>query len=473
MSDSYYQRLTQLDHSFLIYEGPNSPMHVGATQIFEAAPLRRPEGGLDIERIEEYVQSRLHVIPRYRQRLARTPIEGHPIWIDDPRFNIRYHVRHTRLPRPGDERLLKRTVGRIYSQHLDRGKPLWEMWVIEGLAGDRVAIVSKIHHCMVDGISGVDLLAALLTEKPIESFEAPHMWLPRAAPSAAQLALEEAERVVKAPLSAASAILDLARDEDHARERLAARFGALGSFVASGGGVVASSTSINQPIGPYRRVDWLAMDLLHMKRVAKHLGGTVNDVILATAAGGLRRFLKRARQEDLRKLDFRVLAPVSLREASEHGKLGNRVSAWVVPLPIGERDPIRRFERVRETTAELKRNHAALAADTIAQLTEWTGTTLLSLGARLMTVSVPFNLVVTNVPGPRETLYLLGAQLLESHPLIPLMGNLSTGIALMSYRGTLSWGFCADWDLVPDLHELALAMDRSFAKLAAAAGVEA
>jgi len=473
MSDSYYQRLTQLDHSFLVYEGPNSPMHVAAAQIFEAAPLRRPAGGLDIERIEEYVQSRLHAIPRYRQRLARTPIEGHPIWIDDPRFNIRYHVRHTRLPRPGDERLLKRAVGRIFSQHLDRGKPLWEMWVIEGLTGDRVAIVSKIHHCMVDGVSGVDLIAALLTAEPIESFEPAHGWLPRAAPSAAQLALDEAERAIKAPFSAASAILDLARDEDHAREHLAARFGALGSFVSGGAGVTASSTSINQPIGPYRRVDWLAMDLLHIKRVAKQLGGTVNDVVLATAAGGLRRFLKRARQEDLRKLDFRVLAPVSMREASEHGKLGNRVSAWVVPLPIGERDTIRRFERVRETTAELKRTHAALAADTITRLTEWTGTTLLSLGARLMNVSVPFNLVVTNVPGPRETLYLLGAQLLESYPLIPLIGNLSTGIALMGYRDTLSWGFCADWDLVPDLHELALAVDRSFAKLAAAAGVEA
>ena len=473
MSDSYYQRLTQLDHSFLIYEGPNSPMHVGATQIFEAAPLRRPEGGLDIERIEEYVQSRLHAIPRYRQRLSRTPIEGHPIWIDDSRFNIRYHVRHTRLPRPGDERLLKRKVGRIFSQHLDRGKPLWEMWVIEGLAGDRVAIASKIHHCMVDGVSGVDLLAALLTAEPIEDFEPAHAWLPRAAPSAAQLALDEAERAIKAPFSAASAILDLARDEDHARKRLVARLGALGSFVSGAGGATASSTSINQPIGPYRRVDWLAMDLRQVKRVAKQLGGTVNDVVLATAAGGLRRFLKRARQEDLRKLDFRVLTPVSTREASERGKLGNRVSAWVVPLPIGERDPIQRFERVRETTAELKRNHAELAADTITQLTEWTGTTLLSLGARLMDVSVPFNLVVTNIPGPRETLYLLGAQLLESHPLIPLMGNLSTGIALMSYRDTLSWGFCADWDLVPDLHELALAVDRSFAKLAAAAGVEA
>ena len=158
MTDFHYERLSQLDHSFLIYEGPSSPMHVGATQIFEAAPLRRPAGGIDLERIEEYVLSRLHRLPRYRQRLASTPIEKHPIWIDDPRFNLRYHLRHTRLPRPGDERLLKRTVGRIVSQHLDRGKPLWEMWLIEGVEGDRVAVVSKIHHCMIDGISGVDLL---------------------------------------------------------------------------------------------------------------------------------------------------------------------------------------------------------------------------------------------------------------------------------------------------------------------------
>ena len=157
MTDFHYERLSQLDHSFLIYEGPNSPMHVGATQIFEAAPLRRPTGGIDLERIEEYVLSRMHRLPRYRQRLAATPLEKHPIWIDDPRFNLRYHLRHTRLPRPGDERLLKRTVGRIVSQHLDRGKPLWEMWLIEGVEGDRVAVVSKIHHCMVDGISGVDL----------------------------------------------------------------------------------------------------------------------------------------------------------------------------------------------------------------------------------------------------------------------------------------------------------------------------
>lgn len=472
MTDFCYDRLTQLDHSFLIYEGPNAPMHVGATQVFEAEPLRRPEGGIDLERIESFVLSRLHRIPRYRQRLAWTPIERHPIWIDDARFNIHYHIRHTRLPRPGDDRVLKRTIGRIFSQHLDRGKPLWEMWVIEGLAGDRVAIVSKIHHCMVDGISGVDLLAVLLSADPVAAPDPPRAWLPRPAPGTAQLARDEAKRALRTPLDVAAALWDLARDADHARERLATRLGALGTFVTRGGNAIASSTSINQPIGPYRRVDWLEMDLQRVRNVAKQLGGTVNDVVLATVAGGVRRFLKRVRQEDLRKLDFRVMAPVSTRDASQRGKLGNRVSAWVVPLPVDERDPIARYERVRQATAELKRSHAALAADTVAQLTEWTGTTLLSLGARLMDVTLPFNLVVTNVPGPRDRLYLLGAELIESHPLIPLLGHLATGIALMSYRDRLSWGFCADWDLVPDLHEFVLAVEHSFRKLAEAAGVE-
>jgi len=467
MADSFYERLSQQDHSFLLYEGPNSPMHIGAVQIFEAAPLRRPQGGIDLERIEEYVASRLHRIPRYRQRIARTPIEGRPIWIDDPHFNIRYHVRHSRLPRPGDERLLKRTVGRIFSQHLDRGRPLWEMWLIEGLEGDRLAIVTKIHHCMVDGISGVDLLAALLTPEPVEKGDPPHAWIPRKAPSVSELARDEAERALRAPLEAAAGLWHVARDDDHARERLVHRLGAIGRTLGSG--VSASATSINQPVGPYRRVDWLEMDLGRVRGLAKKLGGTVNDVVLATTAGAVRRFLRRSRQEDVRNLDFRVMAPVSMREAGERGGLGNRVSAWIFPLPVGVRDPLARFQRVHETTAELKHSHAALAGDTVMQLSEWTGTTLLSLGARLVETSVPFNLCVTNVPGPRETLYLLGAPLVASHPLIPLVGTLSTGIALMSYRDKLSWGLCADWDLVPDLHDFALAIERSFERLASAA----
>jgi WS/DGAT/MGAT family acyltransferase len=306
---------------------------------------------------------------------------------------------------------------------------------------------------------------------PVTAEDPPHAWLPRPAPSAAQLARDEAERVLRAPLGAAGALWDLARDEDHARDRLGRRLAALGRLVTSSDGPTATATSINQPVGPYRRVDWLPMDLGRLRHVAKQTGGTVNDVVLAVTAGAVRRFLKRSRQEDVRKLDFRVMAPVSMRDAAERGKLGNRVSAWVVPLPVGERDPLARLERVRSATADLKRTHAALAADTVAQLTEWTGTTLLTLGARLMDMTVPFNLVVTNVPGPRDPLYLLGSQLLESHPLIPLMGHLSTGIALMSYRDTLSWGLCADWDLVPDLHEFTLAVEHSFRKLAEAAGV--
>jgi WS/DGAT/MGAT family acyltransferase len=470
VSDFHYERLTQLDHSFLIYEGPGSPMHVGATQLFEAAPLRRPTGGLDLERIEEYVLSRIHRLPRYRQRLAATPLEKHPIWIDDARFNLRYHVRHTRLPRPGDERLLKRTAGRIVSQHLDRGKPLWEMWLVEGVAGDRLAVVTKIHHCMVDGIAGVDLLSVLLTPEPAEKIEPPHPWLPRPAPPASELARDEVGRALRLPLDAAAGLLRLARDEDHARERLGERLAALrrqGGRSLGG----ATPTPLNQPVGPYRRVDWLAMDLGRMRRVAKALGGTVNDVVLAVAAGGVRRFLRRSRQEDVDGIDFRVMAPVSTRDAAERGKAGNRVSAWIVRLPLDERDPVRRFERVREATRELKESKAALAADTLAQVTEWTGPTLLSLGTRLVNVAVPFNMVVTNVPGPRHALYLLGSRMLEAHPIVPLMGNLATGIALMSYRDTLSWGFTADWDLVPDLHELVLAVEHSFDKLCEAAGL--
>jgi WS/DGAT/MGAT family acyltransferase len=469
VSDYAYQRLTALDRSFLVYEGPTTPMHVGATQIFEAGPLRGADGAIDVERVEQYVLSRLHKVPRYRQRLATTPLEGAPIWVDDPHFNVHYHVRHTRLPRPGDERLLKRTAGRILSQHLDRGKPLWEMWLVEGLEGDRVAIVTKVHHCMVDGISGVDLLAALLSPERDAPVEPPHAWIPRPAPSAAQLARDRLADALRAPFSAASGVLDLLRDRDGVRTRLAERLDAVARF-ATRGIAGASPTSLNQPIGPYRRIDWLEMDLPAMKRVARKLGGTLNDVVLSVAAGGLRAFLSRARQEDVDRLDLRAAVPVSTRQASDRGKLGNRVAAWLVKLPVGERDPVARFEQVRAHTAEMKATRAALAADTLEQVSEWTGATLLQLGTRLMDLSLPINLVITNVPGPREPLYLLGAEMLAIHPMVPLMGHLATGMALMSYRDVVSWGFSADWDLVPDLHELVLAVDRSFRDLREAAG---
>ncbi len=434
-----YERLSQLDNAFLVYEDHDAHMHVAATQIFEAAPLRGSDGALDIERLQEYVLSRLHRIPRYRQRLAWTPVEGHPIWVDDASFNIRYHVRHSRLPRPGDERTLKRVAGRILSQQLDRGKPLWEMWVIEGLEGDRVAIVSKTHHCMIDGVSGADMMSVLMSAEPTRKIEPPPPWVPRPEPGTSELLVDTVLRTAAAPLAAAGALARIARDEDHARHALLERLRATGRLLASGMRA-ASNTPINQRIGPYRRVDWLPMDLGAVRDVKKRFGATVNDVVLATTAGAVRRYLRDSRNVDVDALDFRVMAPVSLRGGAQRGGVGNRVSSWIVPLPVGESDPLRRLERVRETTGELKRSKQALGAETLTAAAEWTGTTLLSLGARLMNYGQPFNMVVTNVPGPRGPLHLLESRMLAAHPMVPLVGQLSTGIALFSYGDQLSWG---------------------------------
>jgi WS/DGAT/MGAT family acyltransferase len=469
VSDFFYSRLSELDGSFLIYEGPNSPMHVAAVQTYKAAPLRRRDGAIDLERISEYVASRLHHIPRYRQRVERAPLDRHPIWVDDARFNLRYHIRHSRLPRPGGEETLKRTCARILEQRLDLHKPLWELWVVEGLEDDRVALLSKTHHCMIDGVSGVDLLSILMTPEPTEKIDPPPVWMPRRAPTALEYVASEARRRIAIPLHAAGALRKLVSNEADARSDLRGRISAAGRFIAA---TFAGSTPtpINQPIGPHRRFDWLTMDLDEIDQVRKRLGGTLNDVILTTTAGAMRRFLKHMRQTDVDNLQFKVMAPVSLREASERGRLGNRVTAWLVPLPIAERDPLKRLSSVRKTTERLKQQHEALGADAVTQLVEWIGATPIALGARLFEQSQPpFNLVVTNVPGPRRPLFLLGAQMLEAHPWMPLLGQLSVGIALFSYLRTLSWGFTGDWDLVPDLHELVSAVQEAFTELKRAA----
>ena len=466
-----FDRLTQLDNSFLIYEDtqPQAAMHVASTQIHDARPLQLDDGSLDIERIQEYVLSRLHRIPRYRQRLMYTPIEGHPVWVDDASFNIRYHVRHSRLPQPGDVRQLKRMVGRIFSQRLDREKPLWELWVIEGLEGDRVAVLSKVHHCMVDGVSGAELIAALLTSEPQEKPDPAQPWHPRDVPSSTTLGIGELTRAVNAPALGAAALARLVRDENDDRHQLAERMRALGRILADLGG--ADPLPFNEPVGPHRRVDWMPMELEEIKEVRHAVGGTVNDIVLAVTAGAVRHFLVHARGLPLHDELLRVMAPVSVRRENEQRDLGNRVSVWTLDLPISEPDPLTRLEVICRATAELKETKSALGAELLTQATEWTGSGLLSLGARLAILGTPFNLVVTNVPGPRVPLFLMEAPLLEIHPHLPLMGNLGLGIALFSYDGTLSWGFTADWDVVPDLHELVLATDASFAELREAAGL--
>lgn len=460
-----YERLSALDNSFLIFEGPNAYMHVASTMVFETGPLRREAGGIDAGAIRSLIGASLHRIPRYRQKLAWIPFQNHPVWIDDDRFHLDYHVRHTGLPRPGSDEQLKRLSARIMQQHLDRDRPLWEIWIVEGLDKERFALVSKVHHCMVDGISGVDLMKVLMSPKPSRPVtdEEPPRFLPRPAPSALELLRHELERFLLLPFQAVRDVRGFVREAEDARREvlvhLRAAAGVLGSGVRS-----ASPTPLNRPIGPHRRFDWTTMDIAELKAVRRALGGSLNDVVLAIVTGAVQRFLER-RGVRPGGLDFRVMAPVSVRSDEQGGTLGNRVSAWVLPLPLDEDDPRARLRRIAERTSELKDARSAVGAEVLTQVAEWTPSNLLALGARNVTRVLPFNLVVTNVPGPQVPMYMAGARMVEVHPHVPLAGNLGLGIALLSYDGRIHWGFNADYDIVPDLEAFVADIREALAEL--------
>jgi diacylglycerol O-acyltransferase len=470
----HYDRLSALDRSFLDLEGANTHMHVAGCFLFDKGPLATSSGGVDIDKIRDYVASRLHRIPRYRQRIAYIPVENHPVWVDDDSFNIHYHVRHTALPAPGDERQLKRLCGRIMSQQLDRGKPLWEMWVVEGIEHDRFALICKTHHCMVDGISGVDLLAVLLSPAPDKDFEPAARWMPNATPSGGTLLRDAVLRRFELPIAMAGAVGAALRDPGAAAERATEAVTAFGETIRTALSP-ATDTPLNRPIGPHRRFDWVGFDIDEVKRVKNHLGGTVNDVVLATVAGAVGRFLEQrgipvSRQ---RGMDFRAFCPVSVRTDNERGALGNRVSGMVAKLPIAEQDPQRRVERVREITKMLKETKQALGAELLTSVSEWTAPTLASMASRLAFENRTANIVVTNVPGPQIPLYLLGARMTETYPMVPLFSSQGLGIALFSYSGGLYWGFVCDWDQFPDLHDFVCAIDASFRELCDAADAAA
>jgi WS/DGAT/MGAT family acyltransferase len=468
-----YDRLTFLDSSFLMMETPTSPMHIAACATFEAGPLQTAEDGIDIDKVRSYIASRLHLIPRYRQRLAHTPIGNHPIWVDDEHFNIDYHVRHSALPKPGDERQLRRLAARLIAQHLDRRKPLWEIWILEGLADPATFVmISKVHHCMVDGLSSVDLMKVLLTAEPTEVFDPPVRWRPRPGPSRRSLVMDSLQRLTCLPVDIARNLPRMLGEVMDPDSALRAGANVVRETLGAGGRV--SVTPLNQRIGPHRRLDWLTIDLADVKAVKRRLGGTLNDVVLATVAGALRRFLQR-RGVNLGSLDFRVMAPVSVRSEQDHDTLGNRVSAWTVPMPLRERDPLARLRHIRATTQGLKDSKQALGAEVLTQMGEWTPSTLLALGARLAVTALPFNLIVTNVPGPQQFLYMLGAKMTDNFGFIPLTDSLCLGVVLFSYAGKLCWGFTGEWELVPDLSEFGTDVEASFKELyglaAPAAGV--
>ncbi len=455
MAYSHYERLSALDMSFLAMEDGKAHMHIGSVAVFDAEPLRGEAGGLDFPRILGFVESQLHKVPRFRQVLAWVPGFGHPVWVDDVRFNLLYHVRHTALPEPGDERQLKRMAGRILSQEFDRGKPLWENWFVDGLAGNRFAIISKMHHCMADGISGLDLGTVLMGRSPDYQAQPARAWLPRPAPKGSRLFLGELSHRARAPLALLRGLRGASeggtrdsRDSVWTGDALRGLVESVKSNLAS-----PSETPLNVPIGPHRRFDWTRLPLREVREIGVRAGGKVNDVVLAVATGALRGFLRR-RGVRVEGLDFRAFVPVSVRRAAEQHKLGNRVSGMVARLPVDEEDPWRRLTRVVELTRELKSSNQSRGGDLLNHLVDLLPTPLLEQLWRRVGQSSAANLVITNVPGPQFPVYMLGARMLASYPLVPLLSNHALGIALFSYDGGLFWGFNSDWDALPDLHDV-------------------
>lgn len=459
MAYSHGERLTALDTTFLDLEAPNVHMHVGSVGIFDPGPLAVGDAGIDFDQALALADTALARVPRFRQKLARTPVSGHPVWVDDAHFNLLYHLRHTALPLPGGERQLKRLVGRIMSQKLDRSKPLWELWFVEGLEGGQLAVISKVHHCMIDGVSGVDLLGAFMG--PNESHRPSpreYSWIPRPHPSPGRLLTDELKRRASLPFRAMHGIGQALREPARSLDGTTHAASGLAQGLAKALSP-ASATSLNAPIGPHRRFDWTRTDFSAIREVRKKLGGTLNDVVLACVAGATRHFLG-GRGDDLSEIDFRAFVPVSTRTAAQRGRLGNRVSMLVATLPVNEPDPRRRFERIKKETTQLKESGQSRGAEVIEEISDWTATAVLTRFSRLAASRRSYNLVVTNVPGPQHPVYLSGARLLESFPLVPLFENQGLGVALFSYDDALYWGFNADRDVVPDLHDFVLAIDR-------------
>jgi diacylglycerol O-acyltransferase / wax synthase len=450
-----------LDELFLHLEGPNTHMHVGGVAIFEGPPP-------DYEEVLDMVRRRLGMVPHFRRKLAFVPFGlGRPVWVDDSHFNLEYHVRQTALPQPGDAQRLKRLTARIMSQQLDRSKPLWELWIAEGLQGDRFALISKTHHCLIDGVSGADIMSVMLDMGPEPQDFQSEPWRPSPEPSADQLLVDALKERLTSPAEIARSMQSALMDPGKIPGRLTETAKALGAFV--GGGFAAPPSSLNQPIGPHRRFETILTDLADFKRVKDSLGGTVNDVVLAVCSGGLRHLL-RARGENVDELELRAMVPVSVRAEAERGALGNRVASLWAALPVYEDDPVERLQIVREEMKDLKDSGQAVGAQLLTTLGEYAPPTILAQASRLVARQRAFNLVITNVPGPQFSLYALGRKMREVYPVLPLSDNTTLGIALFSYDGSVGFGLLSDYDTAPDLPVLAEGIEKAIAELLQAAG---
>lgn len=466
MAQEHLDRLTAVDASFLHQEGPDSHMHIGALVTLEGPPP-------SMEDFLDSLRGRLHLVPRYRQKLANPPLgSGRPLWVDDPDFVLEYHVRHTALPSPGSDEQLRNLVARIYSQQLDRDKPLWEMWLVEGLHDGSWAIITKTHHAAVDGISGVDIGTVLfdITPVPREVEHPDRPWQPHRQPAPLDLlasGVRGALRTgIKAVEQAVETVANPTRSVDAVREAVEG----VGE-VAWAALNPAPTTPLNVPIGPHRRFVGVRGRLSDFKLVKDVYGGTVNDVVLTACAGGLRRWL-RLRGQRTEGLELRALVPVSLRQEGQANQLGNQIAAMRGPLPVYIADPVERLKTVSAAMQDLKSSKQALGAEVLAGVQNFAPPTLLGVASRLQFSTRLFNTIVTNVPGPQFPLYVLGREMQAVFPIAFLPREHALATAIISYNGWLNFGLLGDYDALPDLDTLADAIEASIDELVTLAQAE-
>jgi len=480
MTQRHLDRLTPVDASFLHQESSSSHMHVGGLTIIEGPPPT-------MEEFLEAIRGRLHLVPRYRHKLAFTALDsGRPLWVDDPSFNLEFHVRHTALPAPGDWDQLRDLTARIFSQALDRSRPLWEMWLIEGLSPDiggdgrpqagrgdpraaGFALISKTHHALIDGIAGVDLATVLfdLTPEPAPTRHSGRPWKPHPEPDAAELVAVGVRAAVRAGAQIVEGLLGaLAHPERTMTSALEAAEG-IGEVIWAGLNP-APPTPLNVEIGPHRRFVGVAASLEDFKLCKNVLGGTVNDIVLTVVTGALRSFMI-ARGVRTEGLELRALVPVSVRTVGERHEMGNRIAAMRGPLPVYIADPVQRLRFVRHAMDGLKESKQALGAEVIAGAQNFAPPTILAQASRLNFSTRLFNLIVTNVPGPQFPLYVLGRRMERVYPVAFLPQNHALAVAIMSYAGEMNFGLLGDFDALPDIESIGESIAEELAALVAIA----
>jgi diacylglycerol O-acyltransferase len=460
------ERLSTLDASFLSLEKPNAHMHFAGLSIFDPSTGR--DGCLDFDEVSNLLASRIHLIPRLRQKLASVPFGlGRPVWVDDPEFDLQFHLRKATVSSPGGPRELADLVQRIHSQPLDRSKPLWETYVIDGLEGGYRAKLSRVHHSMVDGLAGMYIAGHFLDGTPEPRAIEPEEWRPDPSPSGPRLLRDAFAEAVADPVrsaaDAARSILDSAPEVVAAAQRFVA-----GAASLAGQGIAANGP-FNAEVTTTRRFAMVNVDVSEAEDIKRSLGGTMNDLVLTVVAEGLNRLFES--RGDSSPTELRAMVPVSLRTESEQAELGNHLSVGLVDLPVGLMDPVERLHEIRKRTVDFKSSPATFALPSLVDLGRWVPWRVYELAARLFSRQRLFNLIVSNIPGPREPLYLNGAKLVAYYPVMPLAETVGLSIAVTSVAGVMGFGIAADWDAIGDIDDLAEAFMASFADLRKVAAV--